>query len=152
MFSTALRPMRIVVNRAVGRAGTARAPTAPARLAFAGKGSVRQLSSEAASSSTFQAKTLGPWFGGAAVAAGLCYAFGGSSDDNVALPAASTVELGILDGRDAELIRVLPISGKTTKPDDVEVVIFHGGCPDGMGGAFAAYERLGDKATYIGIG
>ena len=32
--------------------------------------------------------------------------------------------------------------------------LFLCGCtgPDGMGGAFAAYERLGDKAEYIGIG
>jgi hypothetical protein len=29
------------------------------------------------------------------------------------------------------------------------MVIFHGGCPDGMAAAFAAYKRLGDKAVYV---
>ncbi|HEY6021087.1 MAG TPA: hypothetical protein VIY48_14615 [Candidatus Paceibacterota bacterium] len=30
------------------------------------------------------------------------------------------------------------------------VVIYHGDCPDGVGGAFAAYKKFGDSADYIG--
>lgn len=30
------------------------------------------------------------------------------------------------------------------------VVIYHSNCSDGFGGAWAAYKKLGDKATYIG--
>ena len=33
-------------------------------------------------------------------------------------------------------------------PDDVDTVIYHGGCYDGMGAAWAAWKRLGSKATY----
>eukprot|EP00037_Helgoeca_nana_P012602 m.115050 g.115050 ORF g.115050 m.115050 type:complete len:354 (+) comp21538_c0_seq2:155-1216(+) len=62
------------------------------------------------------------------------------------------IELGVIPGREAEFIRVAPITGTTAKPDDIDMVIFHGGCPDGMAAAFAAYLLLGDKATYIGIG
>jgi len=29
------------------------------------------------------------------------------------------------------------------------VVLYHGSCPDGFGGAYAAWKKFGDKATYI---
>ena len=38
-------------------------------------------------------------------------------------------EVGVMEGRDAELVRVAPIIGKTALPDDINLVIFHGGCP-----------------------
>jgi hypothetical protein len=50
-------------------------------------------------------------------------------------PAAATgtvmpkLAVGVMDGREAELVRVAPISGKTASPDGVNLVIFHGGCP-----------------------
>lgn len=31
------------------------------------------------------------------------------------------------------------------------VVIYHGDCPDGFGGAWAAYKRFGDRAEYIPV-
>ncbi|MBP9710834.1 MAG: hypothetical protein KBD50_01025 [Candidatus Pacebacteria bacterium] len=31
------------------------------------------------------------------------------------------------------------------------VVLYHGNCPDGMGGAFAAWKKFGDSADYIGM-
>lgn len=67
------------------------------------------------------------WLGGAAVASGLWCAFGGGT---VKEEPESTVELGVLEGKEAGLIRVCPIVGKTTQPDDVEIVIFHGGCKE----------------------
>lgn len=30
------------------------------------------------------------------------------------------------------------------------IVIYHGDCPDGVGGAYAAYKKFGDTAEYIG--
>lgn len=30
------------------------------------------------------------------------------------------------------------------------VVIYHGGCPDGLGGAWAAWKKFGNKAVYFG--
>ncbi len=38
----------------------------------------------------------------------------------------------------------------TIKPDDVDMVIYHGGCPDGFSAAWAAHRRLGDRAQYVG--
>lgn len=35
-------------------------------------------------------------------------------------------------------------------PDSVNLVIYHDKCPDGFGSAYAAWKRLGDRATYIG--
>ena len=32
------------------------------------------------------------------------------------------------------------------------VIIYHGDCPDGFGGAWAAHKKFGDKAEYIGVG
>ncbi len=29
------------------------------------------------------------------------------------------------------------------------VVLYHGGCPDGFGGAYAAWKKFGDSATYV---
>lgn len=31
------------------------------------------------------------------------------------------------------------------------VIIYHGDCPDGFGGAWAAHKKFGDKAEYIGV-
>lgn len=38
---------------------------------------------------------------------------------------------------------------KTVKPDEVNLVLFHGGCPDGFASAFAAYLRLKDKKDVV---
>jgi len=34
-------------------------------------------------------------------------------------------------------------------PNDIEVVLYHASCTDGFGAAWAAWERLGDRAVYI---
>lgn len=34
-------------------------------------------------------------------------------------------------------------------PDKPIVVLYHGKCPDGFGGAYAAWKKFGDSATYI---
>ncbi len=31
------------------------------------------------------------------------------------------------------------------------VIIYHGDCPDGFGGAWAAHKKFGDKADYLGV-
>jgi len=31
------------------------------------------------------------------------------------------------------------------------VILYHGGCPDGFGGAYAAWKKFGDSATYISV-
>lgn len=31
------------------------------------------------------------------------------------------------------------------------VIMYHGGCPDGFGGAYAAWKKFGDDAEYIGL-
>jgi hypothetical protein len=49
-----------------------------------------------------------------------------ASDPTAGVP---KLAIGVMDGRDAELMRVAPISGKTATPDGIDVVIFHGGCP-----------------------
>eukprot|EP00294_Goniomonas_avonlea_P016650 CAMPEP_0114555032 /NCGR_PEP_ID=MMETSP0114-20121206/8531_1 /TAXON_ID=31324 /ORGANISM="Goniomonas sp, Strain m" /LENGTH=327 /DNA_ID=CAMNT_0001740127 /DNA_START=12 /DNA_END=995 /DNA_ORIENTATION=+ len=58
---------------------------------------------------------------------------------------------GVLQGREDDLISS-SMAGIITKPQDVDMVLFHGGCPDGFGAAYAAWLLLGDKAEYIGIG
>lgn len=35
------------------------------------------------------------------------------------------------------------------KPQDVDLVIYHGNCTDGFGAAWAAWKLLGDKAEYV---
>jgi nanoRNase/pAp phosphatase (c-di-AMP/oligoRNAs hydrolase) len=35
------------------------------------------------------------------------------------------------------------------KPEEVDLVIYHGNCPDGFGAAWAAWKLLGDKAEYV---
>jgi hypothetical protein len=37
------------------------------------------------------------------------------------------------------------------EPADVDTVIYHGGCYDGVGAAWAAWRRVGDKASYHGM-
>ena len=37
----------------------------------------------------------------------------------------------------------------TLRPEDVDLVIYHGGCTDGFGAAFAAWLARGDKAAYF---
>jgi uncharacterized protein len=36
-------------------------------------------------------------------------------------------------------------------PDKSIVVLYHGKCPDGFGGAYAAWKKFGDTATYISV-
>lgn len=31
------------------------------------------------------------------------------------------------------------------------VILYHGGCPDGFGGAYAAWKKFGDSATYVSV-
>lgn len=31
------------------------------------------------------------------------------------------------------------------------LILYHGGCPDGFGGAYAAWKKFGDTAEYIGV-
>ena len=35
------------------------------------------------------------------------------------------------------------------EPHKEIVVIYHGKCPDGFGGAYAAWKKFGDTATYL---
>jgi oligoribonuclease NrnB/cAMP/cGMP phosphodiesterase (DHH superfamily) len=35
------------------------------------------------------------------------------------------------------------------QPQDVDLVIYHGGCSDGFGAAYAAWRALGDRAEYL---
>lgn len=37
----------------------------------------------------------------------------------------------------------------TPRPEDVDLVIYHKGCNDGFGAAFAAWLTLGDRAQYV---
>eukprot|EP00040_Diaphanoeca_grandis_P031635 m.189705 g.189705 ORF g.189705 m.189705 type:complete len:440 (-) comp32384_c0_seq1:78-1397(-) len=64
---------------------------------------------------------------------------------------SSEARVGVIPGRENSLLRVAPISGKRVQPEDVDVVLFHGQCPDGFGAALAAYLKLGSSAKYIGI-
>jgi len=64
---------------------------------------------------------------------------------------SNLAKLGVVAGREVELIRVAPITRKRADPGTIDVVLFHGNCPDGMAAAFAAYHRLGDTAIYIGV-
>ncbi len=41
------------------------------------------------------------------------------------------------------------MSEKIEKEKKEIVVIYHGGCPDGFGGAYAAWKKFGDEAEYI---
>jgi len=59
---------------------------------------------------------------------------------------------GPIDDEAAAKLITADMSAVLCKPDDVDVVLFHGGCPDGFTAAFIAWLKLGDKATYIGIG
>lgn len=36
-------------------------------------------------------------------------------------------------------------------PEKETVILFHGGCPDGLGGAYAAWKKFGDTAEYIPV-
>jgi uncharacterized protein len=41
-------------------------------------------------------------------------------------------------------------TGRLAVPDAIDLVIYHGGgCPDGFASAFAAWLKLGDRATYV---
>ena len=152
MFSGVLRPLRTVANRTLRRIGVPRrscASTPPGGKLSAPLGS----------------SWVKGFLGGSIVGSGLVYVLGDTSDGTMSAAGKgeeAPVELGVLDGRDSELIRycvcsffwielsclllaftlsaryvddvtfgayrVHPIIGKTTQPDDVEVVIFHGGC------------------------
>ena len=124
-----LRPMRVSI-----RSPLQRGIVTNARARLGGRGGVRGGSPRQLSTGTQEVQevpsSINPllhWLGGAAVASGLWCAFGGGT---VKEEPESTVELGVLEGKEAGLIRVCPIVGKTTQPDDVEIVIFHGGCKE----------------------
>jgi hypothetical protein len=40
---------------------------------------------------------------------------------------------------------------KAVQPDQVNVVLYHAGCPDGFAAALAAWKRRGPKAKYVGV-
>lgn len=54
-----------------------------------------------------------------------------STSDTAAVTSPIT-ELGVIAGRESELQRIAPIKGKTANPDEIDVVIFHGGCPGSL--------------------
>jgi len=58
---------------------------------------------------------------------------------------------GIIEAGDARVM-VADMSGLSLAPASVDVVLFHGGCPDGFTAAYYAWTVLGDAATYVGIG
>eukprot|EP00929_Paragymnodinium_shiwhaense_P080806 TRINITY_DN42163_c0_g1_i1.p1 TRINITY_DN42163_c0_g1~~TRINITY_DN42163_c0_g1_i1.p1 ORF type:complete len:403 (-),score=100.33 TRINITY_DN42163_c0_g1_i1:81-1289(-) len=60
-------------------------------------------------------------------------------------------DVGVLPDRGSSLLRVAPIGEKAVKPSEVDMVLFHGQCPDGFAAAFAAYLKRGDACEYIGI-
>ena len=31
------------------------------------------------------------------------------------------------------------------------IILYHGGCPDGFGGAYSAWKKFGDSAEYIAL-
>lgn len=37
------------------------------------------------------------------------------------------------------------------EPDEVDLVLYHGSCPDGFSAAWAAHDRLGKKAEYVAV-
>ena len=39
----------------------------------------------------------------------------------------------------------------TAQPERATIVLYHANCPDGFGGAWAAWQRLGDAATYCPV-
>ena len=58
----------------------------------------------------------------------------------------------LVDPSKAALIKSTPIAGKTARPEDCDLVFYHGsGCPDGFTAAFAAWLARGDKAEYIAM-
>lgn len=59
-------------------------------------------------------------------------------------------KLGPLDGRESDLC-CADCSALGCDADTIDTVIFHAPCPDGFAAAFAAWLRLGDRATYIGV-
>lgn len=61
-------------------------------------------------------------------------------------------ELGVEPGKESTLLSQAPITGKKVLPSEVDLVLFHGGCPDGFAAAFAAYLVRGNKCEYVGIG
>lgn len=60
-------------------------------------------------------------------------------------------QLGVIVGKEDSLIST-GMSHVIAKPQDINHVVFHGCCPDGFTGAYAAWLALGDQATYVGIG
>ncbi|CAK9076712.1 unnamed protein product [Durusdinium trenchii] len=61
-------------------------------------------------------------------------------------------DVGVLAGKEGSLLSSLPLKEKAVIPDQVDMVIFHGNCPDGFAAAFAAYLRRGKDCEYVGIG
>eukprot|EP00928_Gymnodinium_smaydae_P065135 TRINITY_DN48317_c0_g1_i1.p1 TRINITY_DN48317_c0_g1~~TRINITY_DN48317_c0_g1_i1.p1 ORF type:complete len:557 (-),score=112.63 TRINITY_DN48317_c0_g1_i1:154-1824(-) len=60
-------------------------------------------------------------------------------------------KVGVLAGKEASLLST-NMDHVIAKPQDVNHVVFHGRCPDGFCGAYAAWLALGSRATYVGIG
>src|ERR1035437_6940239 len=61
------------------------------------------------------------------------------------------IKIGACHSR-RHLCALCAISGTLEKmhenPKEI-VVLYHGGCPDGLGGAYAAWKKFGDTAEYI---
>jgi NADPH-dependent ferric siderophore reductase len=53
--------------------------------------------------------------------------------------------------RRAASVRHRVLHKVVVEPADVDTVIYHGGCYDGVGAAWAAWRRVGDKASYHGM-
>merc|ERR1711871_1070931 len=61
-------------------------------------------------------------------------------------------DTGLID-KDAETKLFSSDPSKVTcDPAAVDVVLFHGGCPDGFTAAYIAWLKLGSQARYVGIG
>eukprot|EP00808_Paulinella_micropora_P010978 g7854.t1 len=65
--------------------------------------------------------------------------------------AEPAARVGVLEGKEGLLFSVAPILNKAVKPEEVDMVLYHGGCPDGFAAALVAWLARGDQAEYIGI-
>ena len=59
---------------------------------------------------------------------------------------------GVLPGsEDSILSLTVNLGEKAVQPDEVSLVLYHAGCPDGFGAALAAWKRRGDAAKYMPV-
>lgn len=63
---------------------------------------------------------------------------------------AGMLPTGVIEGREAEL-QTADFSAITINPRSIDVVLFHGGCPDGFTAAYAAWRLLGDRSMCMSI-